>query len=85
MLISHYLIFEKTMFYLILIMECFARWPLPRAPVSMIGFMGKNKCDENDDNSDPVLQWSLYVLRDVQYDWFHILYSGNFLSMECNV
>lgn len=73
------------MFYLILIMDCFARWPFLRAHVSMIGFIGKNKYDEDDDSSDPALHWSLHVLRDVLCDWFHILYSGNFLYMECNV
>jgi hypothetical protein len=58
------------MLYLILIMECFAMWPFPRAHVSMIGFMGKNKDDDN--NSDPVFNWSLCVLRDVLYGWFYI-------------
>ena len=71
------------MLYIVLIMECFAMWPFPRAHVSMIGFMEKNNDgdgddDDDDDNSDP-------VLHDVLYDWFHILYSGNFLSMECNL
>ena len=71
-------------------------WPFPCAHVSMIGFMEKNSDDDgggggggddndDDDNSDPVLHWSLYVLRDLLYDWCHILYSGNFLSVECNV
>jgi hypothetical protein len=61
-------------------------WPFPRAHVSMIGFMEKNKdYDGGDDDDDPVLHWSLHVLRGVLYDWFHILYSGIFLSIECNV
>ena len=41
--------------------------------------------DDDDDNSDYVLLLSLYVLRDVLCDWFHILYSSKFLCMECNV
>jgi len=65
------------MLHLILIIECFSMWPFPRARVSMIGFMEKNKDDDggdDDDNSDPVLHWSLYILRDLMHDWFHILY-----------
>jgi hypothetical protein len=50
------------MIYLILVMECFAMWPFPRAHVSMIGFMEKNRDDDgggddddDDDDSDIVL------------------------------